>query len=219
MTIADGIVRATRSGLAAAGRCYGDAMIDEGSPATDPAAEAQWNRLLDAASRLFAERGEDVPLEAVAEAAGVGIGMAARHFPTRAALIEAVRTQRRFPGRPRPVARRTLFVVTMEPSEEFESRLNRWYDEEHFPERLSIPGFQGGRRYRRDADGPPKYLATYELAGPEVLDSEPYHALSTPPSEWTREVRRNTRITREVYFDVTPDLPDGPVRRRPATDF
>jgi hypothetical protein len=197
-------------------------MIDRTSSNSESAAEAQWNRLLEAASRLFAERGPDVAMETIAEAAGVGIGMAARHFPTREALVEAVRTRAPFPGGPTRtsvVPRRTLFVVTMEPSEEFEGRLNRWYDEEHFPERLSIPGFLGGRRYRRDADGPPKYLATYELSGPDVLDSPPYHALSTPPSEWTREVRRNTRITREVYLDVTPDLPAGPVRRRPAGEF
>lgn len=197
-------------------------MIDPASSNPESAAEAQWNRLLDAASRLFAGRGPDVAMETIAEAAGVGIGMAARHFPTREALTEAVRTRAPFPGDPTQrglVPRRTLFVVTMEPSAEFESRLNRWYDEEHFPERLSIPGFQNGRRYRRDADGAPKYLATYELSGPEVLDSAPYHALSTPPSEWTREVRRNTKITREVYLDVTPDLPAGPVHRRPASEF
>ncbi len=194
-------------------------MIDGTSNNSESTAEAQWNRLLDAASRLFAERGPDVATETIAEAAGVGIGMAARHFPTRDALVEAVRTHAPYPGSRRTVPRRTLFVVTMEPSEEFEGRLNRWYDEEHFPERLSIPGFLGGRRYRRDAGGPPKYLATYELSGPEVLDSAPYHALSTPPSEWTLEVRRNTRITREVYLDVTPDLPAGPVRRRPASEF
>lgn len=195
------------------------AMIDKGAGGTP--AESRWSRFLDVAARLLAERGEDVPLEVVAEAAGVGIGMAARHFPTREALLAAVRHRAAAPADIDvvPVPRRTLFVVTMEPGEGFEDKLNRWYDEEHFPERLSIPGFLGGRRYRRDTPGPAKYLATYELAGPEVLDSAPYHALSTPPSEWTREVRAHTRITREVYLDITPDLPSGPVHRRPAGEL
>jgi AcrR family transcriptional regulator len=54
-------------------------------------ADARRNRekLLEAAVELFAEAGPDVPLEAVAERAGVGIGTLYRHFPTREALAEA----------------------------------------------------------------------------------------------------------------------------------
>ena len=54
-------------------------------------ADARRNRerLLDAALALFLEDGPDVPLEAVAKRAGVGIGTLYRHFPTRDALVEA----------------------------------------------------------------------------------------------------------------------------------
>jgi AcrR family transcriptional regulator len=54
-------------------------------------ADARRNRerLLDAALALFLEDGPDVPLEAVAKRAGVGIGTLYRHFPTREALVEA----------------------------------------------------------------------------------------------------------------------------------
>jgi AcrR family transcriptional regulator len=54
-------------------------------------ADARRNRekLLVAAVELFAGSGEDVPLEAIAERAGVGIGTLYRHFPTREALAEA----------------------------------------------------------------------------------------------------------------------------------
>ena len=54
-------------------------------------ADARRNRekLLLAAVELFAGAGEDVPLEAIAERAGVGIGTLYRHFPTREALAEA----------------------------------------------------------------------------------------------------------------------------------
>jgi AcrR family transcriptional regulator len=63
---------------------------------TDPTrtlrADARENRekLLRAASRLFATAGPDVALEMIARTAGVGIGTLYRHFPTREALIEAV---------------------------------------------------------------------------------------------------------------------------------
>jgi AcrR family transcriptional regulator len=46
-------------------------------------------KLLTAATELFAARGTDVSLDAVAKAAGVGIGTFYRHFPTREALVEA----------------------------------------------------------------------------------------------------------------------------------
>jgi AcrR family transcriptional regulator len=54
-------------------------------------ADARRNRerLLAAALVLFADAGEDVPLEAIAGRAGVGIGTLYRHFPTREALAEA----------------------------------------------------------------------------------------------------------------------------------
>jgi AcrR family transcriptional regulator len=61
-------------------------------PAKAMRADARRNRdkLLVAALELFATKGTDVPLEAVAAAAGVGVGTLYRHFPTREALVEAV---------------------------------------------------------------------------------------------------------------------------------
>jgi AcrR family transcriptional regulator len=55
-------------------------------------ADARRNRdkLVAAAQRLFTAGGTDVPLEAVAKEAGVGVGTLYRHFATREALVEAV---------------------------------------------------------------------------------------------------------------------------------
>ena len=54
-------------------------------------ADAQRNRerLLEVAVRAFSHGGPDVPLDAIAKEAGVGIGTLYRHFPTREALVEA----------------------------------------------------------------------------------------------------------------------------------
>jgi AcrR family transcriptional regulator len=63
-----------------------------GSTGTRPLrADAQRNRqrLLEVAVRAFTEDGPDVPLDAIAKEAGVGIGTLYRHFPTREALVEA----------------------------------------------------------------------------------------------------------------------------------
>jgi AcrR family transcriptional regulator len=48
------------------------------------------DRLLEAARTVFSAGGPEASLEAVAKTAGVGIGTLYRHFPTRAALFEAV---------------------------------------------------------------------------------------------------------------------------------
>jgi AcrR family transcriptional regulator len=52
-------------------------------------AQANQDRLLEAAARLFAQDGADASLKAIAVGAGVGIGTLYRRFPTRDDLIEA----------------------------------------------------------------------------------------------------------------------------------
>jgi AcrR family transcriptional regulator len=47
-------------------------------------------RILAAAAEVFAARGVAVPIDLVAEAAGVGVGTLYRHFPTKEALFEAI---------------------------------------------------------------------------------------------------------------------------------
>jgi AcrR family transcriptional regulator len=67
-------------------------VIEEASVETRPLrADARRNRdrLLAVAVRAFSQDGPDVPLDAIAREAGVGIGTLYRHFPTREALVEA----------------------------------------------------------------------------------------------------------------------------------
>ena len=48
-----------------------------------------------------------------------------------------------------------------------EEEFNRWYNEEHIPEQLAIPGVLNAAQYQA-VEGGPKYLACYELASPEA---------------------------------------------------
>src|SRR5437763_11048684 len=75
--------------------CYAGGMS---SPSDRPAdadaalrVDAARNRtaVVEAARAVFAERGLDVPLEEIAQRAGVGIATLYRRFPTREALIAA----------------------------------------------------------------------------------------------------------------------------------
>jgi AcrR family transcriptional regulator len=47
-------------------------------------------RILEAAEEVFAAQGIAVPVDEVAEKAGVGVGTLYRHFPTKEALFEAI---------------------------------------------------------------------------------------------------------------------------------
>ncbi len=60
-----------------------------------PRADAVRNRaaIIAAARRLFAERGVDVPLQAIGKAAGVGQASLYRHFPSREDLMLALYQQ------------------------------------------------------------------------------------------------------------------------------
>jgi len=53
-------------------------------------AQANRGRILDVAEEVFGNSGESASTEEVARLAGVGIGTVFRHFPTKAALLEAV---------------------------------------------------------------------------------------------------------------------------------
>jgi AcrR family transcriptional regulator len=47
-------------------------------------------RILEAAERVFGSEGLAVPIDEIAERAGVGVGTIYRHFPTKEALFEAI---------------------------------------------------------------------------------------------------------------------------------
>ncbi len=53
-------------------------------------ARRNYEKVLGAARKAFAERGASTSLEEIARRAGVGIGTLYRHFPNRQALLEAV---------------------------------------------------------------------------------------------------------------------------------
>lgn len=103
-----------------------------------------------------------------------------------------------------------LLLVMIDIDPDYEDDFNRWYNEEHFPERVGLPGFVSARRYlSRDGEGP-KYLALYELESEQALHTPEYLALITPPSAWTREVESHfTSRLRAVYSDITPSVPSG----------
>jgi hypothetical protein len=68
-----------------------------------------------------------------------------------------------------------------------------WYQQDHVPDRLGIPGFLSARRYRR-LNGPrAEFLTFYETALPEVLCSAPYLKRLAEPTDWTARIMAHFR--------------------------
>ena len=87
-----------------------------------------------------------------------------------------------------------------------EAEFNRWYNEEHIAERLSIPGFLSAARYEA-VKGGPKHLAVYELENAAVMESEGYKKVSNNPTPWTKKTGPQavaTTFIRNIYSMIHP---------------
>jgi hypothetical protein len=82
---------------------------------------------------------------------------------------------------------RGLLLTMTEPPPAMEEEFNAWYDDEHLAERLAIPGFRSAKRWVADvAPGQGKYLGTYELDSPAVLQSPNYLARFQNQTPWSK---------------------------------
>jgi len=64
-----------------------------------------------------------------------------------------------------------------------------WYQSEHLPQRLSVPGFYSGRRYEALTPGP-KFFTYYEVENPAVLTSQEYLEVLENPTPATRRIMK-----------------------------
>ena len=102
------------------------------------------------------------------------------------------------------MAQNGFLLVTMQPPPAFEEEFNAWYDAEHIPERLSVPGFLTGLRYVC-LDGHPRYLAMYDLQSFDVLSSAAYNAVGYDrASPWTKRVTGRVKVWRSAGHQVYP---------------
>ncbi len=100
------------------------------------------------------------------------------------------------------MAQKGFLLVTMQPPTAFEDEFNAWYDDEHIPERLSVPGFVTGLRFVC-IDGHPKYLAMYDLESFEVLSSPAYMKVGFGnASPWTKRVTGRVKVWRSAGHQV-----------------
>lgn len=94
--------------------------------------------------------------------------------------------------------------------QEYVLRYQQWHNCEHMPERVSIPGFLRGRRYR-SMDNSPHFLMMYDTASPDVLSSSAYVDALNNPTPWTQEALTQFRTpVRNIYRVVAAAGIPGP---------
>ena len=79
------------------------------------------------------------------------------------------------------------------------AEFNDWYDNEHGPARLTVPGISAGYRFRALDDQAPPWLAYYEMKS-GALDSPEYRALAASASAREKSIMSSlATLDRRVY--------------------
>ena len=71
-----------------------------------------------------------------------------------------------------------------------------WHLHEHMPERVGIPGFVRGRRYRAaDKATQPEFFTLYETSSFQVIQGIDYLSRLNDPTEWSRATTAHFQAT------------------------
>ena len=74
-----------------------------------------------------------------------------------------------------------IFLVYTDVESKHEDEFNDWYNTEHLPELLAVPGILAAARYEA-VKGGPKYLAAYEIENTGVLETPEFR--NRPRTPW-----------------------------------
>jgi hypothetical protein len=105
-----------------------------------------------------------------------------------------------------------IFLVYVDIDAKDAKEFNAWYNTEHLPELLAVPGILAAARYQA-VKGGPKYLACYELENVEILHTPAF--TNRPRTPWGQRVSPSvigTNLTRIVGEQIYPDGIDMPER-------
>jgi len=75
---------------------------------------------------------------------------------------------------------------------EVKGEFEDWHSHEHFPERMSVPGFRRGTRWT-SVDGGPGIFVMYEVDAHETLSSAAYAARLNAPTPWSTKMMPHHR--------------------------
>lgn len=92
---------------------------------------------------------------------------------------------------------------------EIESEYEAWYQWDHLPDRIGIPGFKSCRRFVRVAGEGRQYFTFSDLESLEVSRSPAYVARLKEVTDWTHRIMPHFRRAIRFAADVTIDRGDG----------
>jgi hypothetical protein len=101
-----------------------------------------------------------------------------------------------------------LLFVCSSPGSVPVDEFNDWYDNEHVPARLAVPGFGAVARFHACDGLVPEWLATYEIT-PGVLDGPVYKAVWETASQREKSIMSAATIDRRVYSPISDSGADG----------
>lgn len=83
---------------------------------------------------------------------------------------------------------RAMLIILAGVRPEHEAEFNLWYDREHLPDRVTVPGFITARRHEAAGDALWPYLALYETTDISVFTSAEYKDRLANQSDWSRRI-------------------------------
>ena len=104
-----------------------------------------------------------------------------------------------------------IFLVYTDIDPQHEAEFNDWYNTEHLPELLAVPGILAAARYEA-VKGGPKYLAVYEIESTDVLQTPAFK--NRPRTPWGERVsptvigKNLTRVVGQQLFPEQVEMPE-----------
>jgi hypothetical protein len=87
-----------------------------------------------------------------------------------------------------------LYIVHTDIPADVVDDYNAWYDQEHLPRLVTVPGVDRARRYVATGELRPRYLTAYDLSINDAFESpQGLAARKTPWTERMRSLFQNTR--------------------------
>jgi len=106
-----------------------------------------------------------------------------------------------------------IFLVFTDIDPKHEEEFDAWYNTEHLPDLLKLPGFLSAARYVAVKSGP-RHLAAYELANADALKSPEFQRYRANPSPWSRRMsptvigKNFTRVLGTQIFPAALEMAD-----------
>jgi hypothetical protein len=92
---------------------------------------------------------------------------------------------------------RFMLIVATDVAGEMEEEFNKWYDNEHIPGLLKVPGVLNAQRYI-SVNGSPKYFAIYEHENEYVQEKEEYKKILN--TDWTKRIRPHLKHFKRFFL-------------------